>query len=180
MPQTEPPTIRVAKPRDGEVLRPLLRAQLREHGIPIEDVALGRAIEGLLAHPERGRLLLAEQGGRAIGVAALSFVWTLEHGGRAAWLEELYVEPGSRCGGTGTALLRAALAVAAQAGARAVDLEVEDDHARVTSLYLRHGFRAHTRRRFVRALTPRDEPVTGWSDGSPSTAGAGRSGASTS
>jgi GNAT superfamily N-acetyltransferase len=146
--------IRVAAASDREALRALLEAQLREHEIPIESAALERAIDGVLERPERGRMLLAEQGGRAIGVATLSFVWTLEHGGRAAWLEELYVAPERRGRGTGSALLEAAIAAAADAGALAVDLEVEESHARAGGLYLRHGFRAHTRRRFVRALAP--------------------------
>jgi len=156
-----PPTIRVAGRADREALRALLGAQLREHGIRLERAVLGRAIDGLLERPERGRLLLAERSGRPLGVAALSFVWTLEHGGLSAWLDELYVEPEARGGGTGAALLEAAIAAAAEAGARALDLEVEEDHARVTALYLRHGFRAHTRRRFVRALAAPSEAATG-------------------
>ena len=110
-----PPTIRVAGRTDREALRALLGAQLREHGIPLERAALGRAIDGLIERPERGRLLLAERSGRPLGVAALSFVWTLEHGGLSAWLDELYVEPEARGGGTGTALLEAAIAAAAEA-----------------------------------------------------------------
>jgi hypothetical protein len=39
----------------------------------------------------------------------------------------------------------------------AMDLEVEASHARVVQLYLREGFEAHTRSRFVRVLSPREK-----------------------
>src|SRR5579872_5729184 len=44
-----------------------------------------------------------------VGLAYLAYTWTLEHGGQSAWLDELYVVPGERSRGVGTALLRAAL-----------------------------------------------------------------------
>jgi hypothetical protein len=49
-------------------------------------------------------------------------------------------------------LLLAACKTAVACGCAAVDLEVEQSHARVESLYLREGFRRHTRRRWVRVL----------------------------
>src|SRR5438034_719646 len=75
---------------------------------------IGRAVDGVLRHPERGRLLVATLAGRPIGLAALSFIWPLEHGGRSAWLEELYVEPPHRGRGIGRTLLRAACRLAAR------------------------------------------------------------------
>lgn len=42
-------------------------------------------------------------------------------------------------------------------GCVAMDLEVEASHARVVQFYLREGFEAHTRSRFVRALSPREK-----------------------
>jgi len=38
------------------------------------------------------------------------------------------------------------------ANGKAIDLEVEASHARVAGLYQRHGFRAHTRARWVLPL----------------------------
>lgn len=132
----------------------LLAAQLDEHSIAIEPEALRRAVLGLLERPERGALLLAFDGDRAVGVACLAFVWTLEHGGLSAWLDELYVVPALRNQGTGRALLLAAIDLARSRGCLAVDLEVEQDHARAASLYLREGFSAHRRSRYVRHLMP--------------------------
>ncbi|HLK36072.1 MAG TPA: GNAT family N-acetyltransferase, partial [Polyangiaceae bacterium] len=87
-----------------------------------------------------------------VGLAYLAYTWTLEHGGQSAWLDELYVVPGERSRGVGTALLRAALDHAARRGCRAVDLEVEAAHARAARLYAREGFRPHHRARWYRRL----------------------------
>ena len=144
--------LRAARRADRERLLDLLVAQLREHRIRTPRARLARAVEGVLRDPERGRLLVATIAGRPVGLAALSFVWPLEHGGRSAWLEELYVEPRHRGRGIGRALLRAACGVAAQAGAAAVDLEVDAAHRRAAGLYAREGFRPLPRARWVRRL----------------------------
>jgi GNAT superfamily N-acetyltransferase len=87
-----------------------------------------------------------------VGVAYVSFQWSLEHGGKAAWLEELYVLPDLRGGGLGTALLQAALDQAREEECAAVDLEVDGDHRRAETLYRRHGFEPLERARWVRRL----------------------------
>jgi hypothetical protein len=87
-------TIRFALETDLAAARDLLREQLRQHSIDLSDGLLRHAVKGLLDNPERGRTLVVARGQRVIGVAVLSFLWTLEPGGQAAWLDELYIEPG--------------------------------------------------------------------------------------
>lgn len=130
----------------------LLVAQLREHGIDTPEESVRAAVEGVLEVPSRGRLVIVRDGADAIGVGYLSFLWTLEHGGPAAWLEELYVVPERRGEGVGTALLHAAFGIARIEGCVAIDLEVEASRDRVTSLYKREGFRSHSRTRWVKRL----------------------------
>jgi GNAT superfamily N-acetyltransferase len=130
----------------------LLVAQLREHGIDTSERAVRAAVDGAIEEPSRGRVLIVRDGEDAIGVGYVSFVWSLEHGGRSAWLEELYVVPERREHGVGTALLHAAFGIARLEGCVAIDLEVEAAHERVTSLYRREGFEAHTRTRWVKSL----------------------------
>ena len=144
--------VRPATAADRDAIVALLGAQFREHAIDTPQAALARAVDGLLADPERGRLLVATSGGTPVAVAALSYVHTLEHAGRSAWLEELYVEPAHREAGIGTALLAAACELAAASGAVAVDLEVDAAHERAAHLYARNGFRALPRARWVRRL----------------------------
>jgi GNAT superfamily N-acetyltransferase len=149
-------TVEVRPAIEGELaaVTDLLVAQLREHRVETPEAKLADSLKQVLHHPERGRILVAVERGRPVGMAAVSFVWPLEHGGRSSWLEELYVEPVARGRGIGTRLLEAALRVAAEAGAVAVDLEVDADHQRVAGLYARHGFHPLPRARWVRSLEP--------------------------
>jgi GNAT superfamily N-acetyltransferase len=146
------PVIRAATPADRDALVRLLVAQLREHAIDTPEADVARTIDALLLRPRRARFLVAVMSGRPVGVAALSLAWPIEHGGRSAWLEELYVEPAARGRALGTALLRAACAVASEAGAVAVDLEVERSHERAAALYRREGFRPLERTHWVKPL----------------------------
>lgn len=137
---------------DRAICLALLIAQLREHGIDTNEDDVARAIDGVLTDPRWGRLLIARADGVAIGVAYVSFVWALEHGGLSAWLEELYVVPERRNGGAGTALLHAVKGVCRAHGCAAIDLEIVESQARAASLYEREGFERHRRARWVRRI----------------------------
>ena len=151
--------VRIAAPADREAVVELLVAQLRDHQIATPAADVAHTVDALLARPRRARLLLALDGDRAVGVAALAFTRPIEHGGKAAWLEELYVVPEARQHGAGTRLLEAALEVARTEGVVAVDLEIERGHERVASLYARHGFRPLARQHWVKRFEPEPAPV---------------------
>ena len=146
------PSISLAEPADLPELVRLLGAQLAEHDIPATDASMTNAVRGMLEDPRRGFILVARLEGRPVGLAYLSFTWTLEHGGLSAWLEEMYVEPALREKGIGTALLTKAIEHAREMGAAAIDLEVVQGHERAARLYEREGFRPHQRARWVRPL----------------------------
>jgi GNAT superfamily N-acetyltransferase len=151
------PDVQIRRATDADVasLTGLLGVQLAEHGVTLGERELRHAVEGLLRRPQLGRFLLALERDAVVGFAALAFLWTLEHGGRSAWLDELYVVPERRGRGIGASLLQAVYREASSAGAVALDLEVERGHERVESLYEREGFRPHARRRWVRPLSAR-------------------------
>jgi GNAT superfamily N-acetyltransferase len=148
------PKLEIRPPHDDELdgLVALLVAQLREHGNELADRELARAAAGMVRRPQRGLFLIARESVTLVGFAALSYLWTLERGGRAAWLDELYVVPARRGEGIGEALLRAALAAARAAGALAIDLEIETGHERAATLYQRAGFTRLQRTRWARDL----------------------------
>jgi hypothetical protein len=129
--------IRHATPADLDVATDLLAAQLREHDIPIARADLEFAADGILRVPDRGFLLLATDAAGAVGVACVSYSWTVERGGMVAWLDELYVVPAP---------------TASAAGCLTMELEVETSHARAEHLYRRHGFTDMPRRRWTRPL----------------------------
>lgn len=131
-----------ASPEDAPQVIRLLTAQLEEHAIPLAPELLAAAVTGALADDGRALILVARDGHRPVGVAYLSFQWTLERGGRVMWLEELYVLPELRGRSIGRRLLEAALDCARARGCLAVELEVEASHSRAANLYARAGFRA--------------------------------------
>jgi GNAT superfamily N-acetyltransferase len=147
-------TVRAARRGDLPALTTLLIAQLRDHGNDVPDDELAVAARGMLERPQRGQFLLALEGETVVGLAALSYLWTLERGGRAAWLDELYVLPERRDAGIGAALVTAAIATARAAGALAVDLEIEAGHERAAALYRRSGFAPLSRQHWTLRLAP--------------------------
>jgi ribosomal protein S18 acetylase RimI-like enzyme/catechol 2,3-dioxygenase-like lactoylglutathione lyase family enzyme len=150
----DPISVRDATAADAPQVIALLRRQLDEHDIRLAPAALAHAVRGLLEHPAHGRILVAADGGTLVGVAVLSFTWTLEHGGKAVWLDELYVDERRRRLGIGRRLVETAIARARAAGCLAMDLEVEAGHDDAQRLYERLGFRRHRRTRFVLPLVP--------------------------
>ena len=139
--------ILAAESADRAAVTDLLAAQFREHDIAISPERLAAGVDGVLDDPGRGVLLLARLDGQPVAVAYLAWTWTLEHGGRVGWLEELYTRPEHRGRGVGGALLAEACARAHEAGCLAVDLEVEAGHARAVRLYERRAFRRLDRTR---------------------------------
>src|SRR5882672_1304481 len=99
--------IEPARPGDERAVVDLLVAQLGEHHIETPRAGVEAAVAGVFGDPSRGRILVARAGEKLVGVAYVAFIWTLEHGGRGAWLEELYVVPPLRGAGLGGALLSA-------------------------------------------------------------------------
>lgn len=144
--------IEAARASDRDALVDLLTRQLAEHDLPADHAGVARAVDGILADERRGFLLVARAVDEAVGVAYVARHWSLEHGGPACWLEELYVLPAWRCRGVGVALLRASLDSARALGCLVMDLEVTADHARAENLYAREGFRELGRRRWARGL----------------------------
>ena len=144
--------IETARSQDLPEVLQLLRTQLEEHDIVLTSAALERATRGLIEDHALGRILTARLEGELVGVAVISFLWTLEHGGPAAWLDEVYVDPTRRGRGIGQQLIEAAMQVARDSGCIALDLEVDAGHEAAERLYERMGFRRHRRVRWVRML----------------------------
>jgi GNAT superfamily N-acetyltransferase len=128
----------------------LMREQFLEHGIQVEENALVTAMVELLRRDDLGFFLVAREEMEVVGFAAVSFAWTLEHGGKSAWLDELYIRSERRGQGLGSMLIDQVVRLAHQEGCRAIDLEVDQAHRNAERLYLRKGFKRLNRSRLVR------------------------------
>ena len=129
----------------------LLSTQFLEHHVEISDSSITTALRGMIDDFRLGFCLVAECDNKCIGVAYVSFVWALEHGGHAAWLEEIYVEPKHR-GRVGIQLLDAVVAECIANGCAAIDGEIDPDNIRLSSLYGRIGCKFLLRLRIVKRL----------------------------
>lgn len=147
--------IRSAQPADLEPLLVMVRAFWLTEKLPYREDWVRPALSSLLLHPEYGRVIVAEDGaGPATLVAylVLAFGFSLEHGGRDALVDELYVEPARRGGGHGGRLLAAAEELCRAQGIRRVHLEVDNTNPRAAQLYARVGFASNDRRLLTKPL----------------------------
>jgi GNAT superfamily N-acetyltransferase len=121
-------------------------------GIPFDAATSSATLRELLAHPEWGQVLKVVADGTPVGYAALAYGFSLEFGGRSAFLDELYVRPHSRGQGIGTIALRLLQDACRRLGARSLALEVNFDNERAEALYRRKGFTSTGRQLMTRRL----------------------------
>lgn len=96
---------------------------------------------GLLAEPQRGACWVAEADGRLQGYLIAVFMFSLEHGGMMAEIDEVFVSPEMRSTGHGSLLLSAAARDLGKRGMVRLQLQLGVDNERARHLYERHGFR---------------------------------------
>lgn len=97
---------------------------------------------GVLADPDRGACWVAEDDGRLCGYLLAVFVFSLEHGGMMAEIDELFVSRDVRSRGAGSRLLASAERDLAARGIVRVQLQLATGNDRARIFYGRHGFRA--------------------------------------
>jgi GNAT superfamily N-acetyltransferase len=145
--------IDIASSQDVDDLLPLLQSQFNEHEIEFEVDQLKAALYHLITHGDLGFAIIAKESNDSIGFAVVSIAWTLEHGGKSAWLDELFVLPDYRRRGIGTLLVERVLEEVKKLGCQALDLEVDTGHRRAESLYERMGFRKLDHSRWVKGIS---------------------------
>jgi ribosomal protein S18 acetylase RimI-like enzyme len=141
-----------ARDADRDAIVRLLAAQVTEHRIQPNPEALERLVTQVLEEEQQGFLTVARAGNELVGVAYVAIILSMEHGGRAGWLEELYVMPEYREQGIGTRLLSAVLSRGRELDLVALELEVDIEHQRAEALYARQGFRRLPRSRWVNEI----------------------------
>jgi GNAT superfamily N-acetyltransferase len=144
---------RPATDQDVEVLVSLCR-ELNEHeGTPFHEARHRPAIAELIAHPERGRIFLIETEGEVAGYAVLVLGFSLEFGGRDAFLDKLFVRQTFRGRGLGTDAIEYLSSIAQSLGIRALHLEVERLNLKAQEFYRKYGFKDHNRYLMTRWLS---------------------------
>jgi GNAT superfamily N-acetyltransferase len=136
---------RPAQAADVNSLVALCR-ELNEHdGTPFHEERHHPAVAELIAHPEWGRIFLIECDGEVAGYAVLVLGFSLEFGGRDAFVDELFVREPFRGRGLGTKTMEYLYSIAQSLGVRALHLEVERANTEAQEFYRKQGFKDHNR-----------------------------------
>lgn len=97
-------------------------------------------LERLLATPALGAAWVATEAQRPVGYLILVYVFSLEHHGLTAEVDELFVLPDHRSSGVGSQLLREAEAEAVQHGCTNIALQIGTSNLRAKEFYFGHGY----------------------------------------
>lgn len=98
---------------------------------------LTRRLESLLTEPSTIAYLIGEP---AVGVAVVTLRRNVWYDGPVALLDELYVAPGHRGRGLGSAIIDRLLRDAVEIGVSAIEINVDQEDVDAQRFYERHGF----------------------------------------
>jgi len=144
--------VRPASEADRASVHRLLTAQLVEHCLPADAGGVTRGIDCALAPGSPAWLWLAERESRPVAVFLANQIVSVEKGGLALWIEELYVVPEARRAGVARALLARVAEEARRRGVRSIELEVVPTQVAALALYRALGFDQVHRQRMSLAL----------------------------
>lgn len=149
------PRLRPVEESDIEAVVAMRQALYQEDGLaPADPDAARAALRLLLRRPDHGAVRIILEDSEPAGYLVVTFGFSLEFGGRDAFVDELYVVPTKRGRGLGTAAVAAAEEICRSAGVRALHLEVERANVRAQALYRRLGFVDHDRYLLTRHVRP--------------------------
>lgn len=136
---------RPARTQDIDAILPMMRRYYEEDGYAFDEDTARAALAGLLGDERLGRLWVAEVAGCVAGYVAVTLGFSLEYGGRDAFLDELCVDPASRGQGLGREAVDLALEYCRHNGVRALHLEVEEHRLPARHIYEAAGFASQGR-----------------------------------
>jgi ribosomal protein S18 acetylase RimI-like enzyme len=145
-----------ARPENIPVLIRLMQEYYAFDGVEFEQDNAVLALTTLLRNEGFGRVWLVWQDDLPVGYVVITFGYSLEFGGRDAFIDELYIQKPYRGLGIGTTILKRVESTLRALGIGALHLEVEGDNQRAQQFYAANGFEA--RQRF-HLMSKRLQPV---------------------
>jgi GNAT superfamily N-acetyltransferase len=151
-------SLATAGPGHADLLDAMTARFHQVEGVELPDERRRASLDQLLASPAQGCILLISGStGTICGYAIMAYGFSLEFGGRDAFLDELFIEEGYRGQGIGKAALHAICRWARDTGLAAVHLEVEKTNRSAKALYTALGFedREHYHLMSLRIAVPK-------------------------
>lgn len=139
------PNIHLAAECDLDVVLTLMSEFYPLEHLAFDPRVAATGLRQLLAEPSLGSAYLIDLDGEVVGYFVLGINFSLEFGGRYAWIDELYVRAAARRRGVGAAALVFVEALCRERGLAAVRLEVFRANAGAERLYRRSGFEDYNR-----------------------------------
>jgi diamine N-acetyltransferase len=128
-----------AGPDDLERLTGLMTEFYADADFTLNPGRAAAAFRPLLDGDDLGSVWLLRSEGTAVGYIAVTFCWSLEFGGRCAYVDDLFVRRDFRRHGLGTAALQRVRAECEALGVRAIHVEVGHDNDAAQSVYRAAG-----------------------------------------
>ncbi len=136
-------SVRLATPDDAEQIAPLVERYWQFESIAgFDRLRITALLASLLSEPQRGACWVIEAQGRLCGYLLAVFMFSLEHGGLMAEIDELFVTDEMRSTGAGARLLAQAERDLAERGLVRLQLQLGTGNHRGRLFYVRHGFSA--------------------------------------
>jgi ribosomal protein S18 acetylase RimI-like enzyme len=118
------------------------------------------AVEQIARGAPLVRAWIILEAAQMIGYVVLTLGYSIEHGGRDGFIDDLYLIPEARGGGRGKKVLAFALGQAAALGIKTLHLEVDIDNERARRVYQAAGFVQNNRRLMSKRLCSRVQSIS--------------------
>ena len=112
----------------------------QEHELSPDAVKQERGLRLILENPAVGRIYVAREGDRVLGMVNIQKTVSTAEGGPVGSFEDFVVRPGQRGKGLGTRLIRYAIEQSAAEGLLRLILLTDGDNAGAQRLYEKAGF----------------------------------------
>jgi GNAT superfamily N-acetyltransferase len=148
-------TFRIAERVDIETLLEFMREYYEFDHLPFNQQVARSALAEFVDDESLGRVWLISYEGTAIGYLVLTLGYSLEYGGRDAFIDEVYIRASHRGRGIGQSALIFAEDVSRSLGVRALHLEVERANTNAYGVYRKAGFIDHDRYLMTKRISER-------------------------
>lgn len=149
---TIPITLLEAQSSDIDHLLQLIHDFYQHFDYPYIEAEKRLTLESLLQNPTFGRIYWVKMEDNRVGYVYLSYYFSLEFGGRTAFIDELFILPDYRGLGIGSRVIEQVEQQCRELQFQALHLESERKNTGATALYLKLGFRDYDRRLLTKRL----------------------------
>ncbi len=138
-------TFKAAEIADREILVEFIKEYYDFDGHCFHESIVRTTLAKILKNTTLGRVWVIQRDGKAIGYIVLTFGYSLEYGGRDAFIDEFYIRESYRGRGIGSKAIQFIESACPALDIQAVHLEVERKNIAAQKFYREVGFKDQER-----------------------------------